>query len=107
MENGEAVKEKSLVLKDQGLILPGLAQHEEDVDREMVISYSELAEYLNEAEKRRDLITFAHRFVSSFDPATTLRLQERTPPEEFESGGYDGWFQLQELNERESSGRKR
>ncbi len=79
-ENGEAVKGKSLVLKIKDFIPPGLAQHGEDVDREMVISYSELAEYVNEAEERRDLTTLAHRFVPSFDPATTLRLQERTPP---------------------------
>lgn len=50
----------------------------------MVISYSELAKYVNEAEERHDLITSARHFVPSFDPATTLRLQERIPQAEFE-----------------------
>jgi hypothetical protein len=107
MENGEAVKEKSLVLKDQGLYTRwacstwggcGLR------NGHFILRTCQVRKWGGRASWLDNIRSPLCPIIWPSDNFTTTRTDSASGVWKAED---EWWFQLQELNERESSGRKR
>ena len=72
------------MLQVKDFIFPAPAQNADDVQGEIVISYSKLAEHLNEAEGRFHGTISSQRNPKLLRPGAIKRRREQTRPEELE-----------------------
>lgn len=68
------------MLQIKNFIIPALVQSTDDMQGEIVVSYSKLAEILNEAEGRSN-----ESKMELMRPGAIRQTREQTPPEELES----------------------